>query len=383
MNNNSTAYNYKGPHPLPVHMWWAWVMAGEPGKAADNFSKFITQWTANPALATPPPPNFNNESFAEFIEGLRIYQESTYERPETKASIVWEQGTTKIYDFGKHTDPIVLVIPSLVNQAHILDVTKDRSLVQYLANQNLRPLLVDWSHPGETELSFFIDDYMARLQEFTASIDAPISVIGYCMGGIFACALASQNPKVKSLTLMATPWDFHASREWYEVLLQTSTPAIEMIINLNRKLPSDIIQVMFSMMNPLNVVRKFQDLAKNPDPGELFYAVEHWLNDCVPLVPEVARQCIFSWYRDNLTLKKQFSINAKVLDPSEIQIPTLAIIPRRDYIVPPASALPLAKEIQNCKIIEPDLGHVGMITSRTAKEEVWKEISDHIALTMS
>ena len=84
-----------------------------------------------------------------------------------------------------------------------------------MAAQGFRPLVVDWDVPGEQENNFALTDYMTKrltpiLHFIQSKHPAPVHVLGYCMGGLLALALAALRPeRVKSLILMATPWDFH------------------------------------------------------------------------------------------------------------------------------------------------------------------------------
>ena len=64
------------------------------------------------------------------------------------------------------------------------------------------------------------------------------------------------------------------------------------------------------------------------------------------------------------------------VDPVRMAVPTLALIPERDRIVPPASALALARAIPNAQIVAPPLGHIGMVVSAGAKSGVWRPLAD-------
>src|SRR3546814_5935604 len=46
----------------------------------------------------------------------------------------------------------VLVVPSLINRAYVLDLTAERSLLRWLAAHGLRPLLLDRSEEHTSEL---------------------------------------------------------------------------------------------------------------------------------------------------------------------------------------------------------------------------------------
>ena len=66
---------------------------------------------------------------------------------------LWREGTTRVLDYG---DPArggvpLLVVPSLINRAYILDLSARSSLLRWLADQGFRPFLVDWGRPGIDE----------------------------------------------------------------------------------------------------------------------------------------------------------------------------------------------------------------------------------------
>src|SRR5262249_13639989 len=132
----------------------------------------------------------------------------------------WQEGSTRLLDYGTRAPDgrSVLVIPSLINRAYILDLSPEKSLLRFLASQGLRPLLIDWGRPDAPERGFTLTDYIAgRLEAAAAAaveiVGGPLGVVGYCMGGLLALALAQRCPRVvKALALLATPWDFHAER---------------------------------------------------------------------------------------------------------------------------------------------------------------------------
>ena len=65
----------------------------------------------------------------------------------------------------------VLVVPSLINRAYVLDLLPEASLLRHLVGAPaLRPLLLDWGAPGEAERGFGLDDYIAgRLEDAAAA----------------------------------------------------------------------------------------------------------------------------------------------------------------------------------------------------------------------
>ncbi len=57
-------------------------------------------------------------------------------------------------------------------------------------------------------------------------------------------------------------------------------------------------------------------------------------------------------------------------------VPTLSLIPAQDRIVPPGSALALARALPVHDIETPPAGHIGMMAGAKAKSEVWPRIAD-------
>jgi polyhydroxyalkanoate synthase len=62
-------------------------------------------------------------------------------------------------------------------------------------------------------------------------------------------------------------------------------------------------------------------------------------------------------------------------------LPTLALIPANDRIVPPASALALARAIPGTRVLRPPLGLIGMVVSAGATAAVWRPLADWLAAT--
>ncbi|TAN59243.1 MAG: poly-beta-hydroxybutyrate polymerase, partial [Magnetospirillum sp.] len=136
-----------------------------------------------------------------FLAGIEAYRHHRYCRHLTPPPTVWRQGTTRLLDYRRpETDrdaTPVLVVPSLINRAYILDLTAKRSVMRYMADKGLAPFLVDWDAPGPEEMGFTLTDYIAG--RLTAALDQVITltgrkpaVVGYCMGGLLALALGQR-----------------------------------------------------------------------------------------------------------------------------------------------------------------------------------------------
>ncbi len=300
--------------------------------------------------------------------------------------VLWQEGGSRLLAFGDAAaGRTVLFVPSLINRAHILDLTPEHSLLRWLAGQGVRPLLLDWGWPDAAARSFTLTDYVAgRLERaLTACGPEPVVLVGYCMGGLLALAAAQRRPdRVAALALLATPWDFHAPDPLLPRRLAAMLPLLEPAMATVGTLPVDALQTLFAMADPDAVAAKYRAFAGvDPDSERAlrFVAIEDWLNDGVPLAAPVARECLAGWYDANTPGAGAWRVAGAAVTPSSLRLPTLVAAPARDRIVPEASALPLAGLIPDATLLRPRAGHVGMVAGRSAEAELWRPLRGWIA----
>ena len=147
-------------------------------------------------------------------------------------------------------------------------------------------------------------------------------LLGYCMGGLLALALAARRQcDVSGMALLATPWDFHADGPEQGRLAAATLPAMAPLLELLGEMPVDAIQALFAALDPQMVQRKFLAFARL-DPASpkaaAFVALEDWLNDGVPLSGPVARECLLHWYGENRTARGTWRVAGKPVEPIEI-----------------------------------------------------------------
>ena len=321
-----------------------------------------------------------------FFTGLEQYRRHPYRRTLVDPPVIWHEGSSRLLDYGGQGQP-VLFIPSLINRCYILDLFEDCSLMRWLSEHGIRPLLMDFGAPSDCERQFNLTDYIAgrleRALQVIISRFGRCAVVGYCMGGLLALALAVRNPHVVDrLVLMASPWDFHTQDL---SLIQVSLNFFSILapnLEIWGDVPVDVLQLFFAGLDPFLVLRKFQRFANvDPDSAQArrFVALEDWLNDGISLSMPVARECLFGWYGRNEPAMIQWAIAGEKIDPTQLSCPTLIIVPAHDRIVPPTSARSVANKLVNPMICEPPLGHIGMIIGRQAVTQAWLSLAEFLS----
>lgn len=146
-------------------------------------------------------------------------------------------------------------------------------------------------------------------------------------------------------------------------------------MGLGGTLPIDGLQTLFTLLDPFGVgdkYRAFGRLSPDSDRARLFVALEDWLNDGVPLVAGVARDCLARWYGENAPMRGSWHIAGLPVNPATLRLPAFVAVPGRDRIVPPESARPLAALIPGAQLHEPAAGHIGMVAGTGAERALWR-----------
>ncbi len=338
----------RGPRPLALHVAlaeWAW-RTGSP------------------------------TTLAEFFRGVRAYRNHPYRRAGASATVVWRRDESRLRDYGEDESWPLLVVPSLVNRAYVLDLMPDASLLRYLGDHGIRPFLLEWGPAGRR---MTLDDHIVdRLEPcfdwLRRTTGRRPLVMGYCMGGLLALALASRRPTdLAGLALLATPWDFHQGQGPAD-RLSAQRHLLAALAGMAGGASVDLLQTLFASIDPMAVPRKFARFGAL-DPASTaalrFVAIEDWLNDGVPLGADLTGHCILDWYGDNLPARGLWQIAGRPVRPQTLDIPAYVAIPARDRIVPAESALALAAELPLAEVIRPASGHVGMVVGARAARELW------------
>jgi polyhydroxyalkanoate synthase len=326
-------------------------------------------------------------------DGVIAYREHPVHRTLENPPAIWGEGNTHLLDYGAthraartRGARAVLVVPSLINRWEVLDLTLEKSLLRTMAAQGMRPYLVDWGTPDANERRFDLTAYVARLERALGFVArrarrAP-AVMGYCMGGTLAVALAARRPRrVAGLALLATPWDFHADRTGHAFLLSVG-PLLAQMADRVGELPVDVLQTLFWSLDPWLAVKKFgRFLGMDPQsqPAREFVLLEDWLNDGAPLAGPAARECLIGWYGDNHPGKGQWTVGGRRIVPRRLNVPALVMIPSGDRIVPPLSAAALAEPGRGFRTVvrhDLPLGHIGMMVSGRARDLCWTPLFD-------
>ena len=388
-NRMSPTGGRAGPRPLALHMATAAAVWGGAAAAAAAGPASGLLWhrdLAEEASGLAVSPEAVGEAalrrLLEFQAAIARYRAHPFRREVATEPVLARRGAARLISCGEG-ERTVLIVPSLVNRYHVCDLTERRSFARWLAARGWHVLLVDWGSPGERERRFDCTDYIESVLEPFAREAARVSqrppvVVGYCMGGLLALPMVLRaRVAFAGLALLAVPWDFHGGGGPEARRLAFAGSTFADMLAERGEMPVDALQTCFYALDPMLTPRKFLAfgaLEPGSEAERAFVELEDWVNDGVPLSAPVARECFAGWYGRNEPMRGEWRIGGEPVRPEAATLPAWVVVPAGDRIVPPASALALARALPNATVRRPRLGHIGLMASKSAAQRVWRPL---------
>ncbi len=316
----------------------------------------------------------DRDRMARVLAGVRAYQGHSYRRNLDQPPPVARVGAARLLDYGGSGQAVVFV-PSLINPPTVLDLAPGNSMLRWLAQQGVRPLLVDWGRPRARERRLSVGGYVTeRLLPLIETLGERPAVAGYCLGGTMALAAAAIEPPRK-LALIAVPWRFAGYGDEGRASLGGYWRGLASAADSLGGLPMEMLQPMFWRLDPEGAVAKFERFgALDPSSAaaDAFVALEDWANDGPPLGPAVARELFEDFYEADQPGSGKWAVDGQAIDPNAIACPVLNLVSTRDRIVPAAAATDIGRRVNI------DAGHVGMIVGSRGRALVWEPLRDFL-----
>ena len=308
---------------------------------------------------------------SDALAGLRAYERAPRrERPPPKPEIARVRGAA-LRDHGGE-GPAAVLVPSLINPPRILDLDEQVSLTAAIAGMKRRTLLLDWGKADERSELSVAGHVEQLLLPLLRSIDQPVALIGYCIGGTMAIAAANL-VEVERVVTLAAPWNFTRYPENSQRALQDMWRHSQAAAEVLGALPMEVLQAAFWSLDPERTVRKFAQfgrLASGSVDALRFIELEEWANEGEPLPYPAAKESVEKLFGEDLPGSGAWLVGSQPVS-DELDVPTLHLTAERDLIAPPQTAA-------SGDVVAIPSGHVGMIVG-SARARLHHELKAFLA----
>ena len=292
------------------------------------------------------------ETARKALKGLSVYAQAKRGTAHRDRPIAAQHKGVCLRDIGGAGAPVILV-PSLINPPHILDLDGEVSLGKAIVDR--RVMLLDWG-AAEERRDLDVGRHVGQLLvPLLQGLGEPAALVGYCLGGTMAIAAANL-AEVERVATLAAPWNFSRYPEASRASLQQLwSGAAEAAARFNL-LPMEVLQAAFWSLDPTRTASKFAKLADTDpetDAARRFVTLEDWANDGEALPLPAARELIEDFFGADLPGRGRWQVGDKVIT-DKLTVPTLHCTASSDRITPAETAA--AGEQRSIAA-----GHVGMI----------------------
>jgi polyhydroxyalkanoate synthase len=324
-----------------------------------------------------------------------LEDEMARETAVTPKELVYARGTMRLYHYLPQTDEVyrvpLLIVMSLVSKPYIFDLTPGQSFIEHLVQAGFDVYLIDWGTPRHEHRTLGIDDYVADLlpdciaQVQAHSGEQEISLVGYCLGGIFTTLYAAREHggPLKNLLLLATPINGEGMVLQRKLLTSQGLDA-DLLVDTLGNIPSSMIEGAFHMLRPLQKASGQATLLNNASDPEFVKAhlrIVRWGADALPFPGEAFRQLAKDFVLDNKIVKGQMTVRGTNCDLGRIRVPLLHVLAEHDHVVPAAASADVvrlagSKDKQELVIKG---GHVSLVAGMGAVTRTWPRIVEWLA----
>ncbi|HEX6292036.1 MAG TPA: alpha/beta fold hydrolase [Herpetosiphonaceae bacterium] len=284
-----------------------------------------------------------------------------------------------------HPVPL-LIVPSVIKRALILDLAPGRSLVEHLVGQGLDVYMIDWGKAGPEQRSVTLDQYVVgylrRVVQHVhrRSGQSRINLLGYSLGGTLTAIFSALYGRyVQSLVQLAAPINFHDEG----LISQWTRPErfnVDLIVNTLSTMPLELMRASLRMLQPtaqimqqIALAERFGDTHAIQD----LLAMQVWMSDMALLPGEAYRTFIKECYQANHLVQGKLVIGGQRVDLRRIDQPLLTIAASGDRICPPRSVAALNEHVASAdrQVLEIPGGHIDLVVSSDVTGQLWPQIS--------
>ena len=303
----------------------------------------------------------------------------------------FELGTEKLHlNYPKYPVP-VLMIPPLMVKPFIFDLWPERSFVLTLLRAGYDVFLVDFGEPDHDDAFIKLDNYVlewipAVAHELMKVSEKPdFTMIGYCMGGLFALMYTATHPdhSVRNIVSIGSPLDFSkmGPLAW---VIKLGHNQIEHMTRKLGNIPGALSSTMFRMISPMKNATRYADLFMNMWNEEFvdgFDAMNHWVGEFMDYPAEAFQQFFHEFVYHNGFKEGGTLLGGRQVDLSKIDASLLAFAGKTDKVVPLKSAhaiMDLVGSDDKEFVVAPG-GHMGVFAGASAPQNVWKKTARWLA----
>lgn len=290
---------------------------------------------------------------------------------------------------GGGDGPPLIIVAAPIKRPYVWDLAPAVSTVRLCLRHGFKVFLLEWLPPDAAYTNPGLAEYADRF--IGEAVDAVAGraaaepfLLGHSLGGTLAAIHAAIAPdRVRGLVLLSAPLCFQPGssrfRDALVALIGRSALAMD-------RVPGALVSQLSALACPeVFVWSRLADAVRSAgDPVALqtHARIERWALDEVPLPGRLFVEILEWLYRQDRFCAGALPMRNRMIGPSSLRLPILAVANTADEIAPPSSVDPFiealpgrdVRRIDHAGEIGVGLQHLAILVGRNAQARIWPEI---------
>jgi polyhydroxyalkanoate synthase len=290
----------------------------------------------------------------------------------------------------------VLLVPPLAAPTICFDLRRGCSMAEHLLGLGHPTYLLEYGSIAFSDrdlgLEHWVQDIIPTAIEKVADHagDAPVQVVGWCLGGIMALlALAARDDlPVNSIAAVASPFDFEQLRLFAPIRGMANITNGFFGTAVYRALggaPAPVVKRMFQLSTLDKYLTKPVAVAANLHDRDFLAqveAVDHFIDNMHAYPGRTMGQLYHQFFRVNDLADGHLSLGDHEIDLADVRVPVLAVAGDADTLAPRAAVHHVGALLTGAPEVRLETGpggHLGVLTGRRAAQTTWRWIDEFFA----
>ena len=281
----------------------------------------------------------------------------------TPGAVVFRNPLVELIQYAPTTASVrkrpLVITPPQINKYYAMDLSPDKSMVQFLLNSGIQTFCISWRNPTAAQRDWGLDTYVASLDEAVDAVREVtsadnVSMMGSCSGGITAAAylgtLVGRNKhKIKNMVLAVCVLDTATTGDsaFGSLVTPETMRAAKEASRLRGVLDGHDLARMFAWMRPNDLIWNYWVnnylLGKEAPAFDILF----WNADTTRLPARLHSDYIDLYFTNPFVNPKKLSLNGTAIDMAQIKVDSYVIAGVTDHITPWKSVYQTAKIMGN------------------------------------
>ncbi len=268
----------------------------------------------------------------------------------TPGAVIYRNELLEVIQYQPDTPDVrkrpLIITPPQINKFYSMDLSPDKSLVQYLLKSGIQVFCVSWRNPTPKERDWGLDTYVAALDEATDAVreiasSDDVTMVGACSGGITSAAyagwLARQGEaKIKNIVTPVCVLDVASAGD--SAIGPLVTPetlrAAKEASRLRGVLDGQDLARLFAWMRPNDLIWNYwvnNYLMGNQPPA---FDILFWNADTTSLPARLHHDYVDMYLTNPFVNANKLTLNGAAIDMNRVKADAYVVAGLTDHITP-------------------------------------------------